>query len=886
MSMQSRYIFGRWEANSKPLDAEDALEICREAKKVREIYGSYPLEKVFLLLDVLKEKWKRSDYQGRVEAFERLPAETGFSPAMIKIGLDFLEHLLDSTQLKRKLEVELRGIPRQFHFHFDPQTVTLKQWQPLGTMLHVLAGNVFLGGVGSLLEGLITGNVSILKMASHEKVFMPLFIKSIQECDRDGIVAKSISLVEYSSHQTEVIAAFKSEVDGIVVWGGEESVRAYRDQLPARTKLIVFGPKLSLAWVTKSGLKSQSAKALGKQLANELSIWDQNACTAPQICYVEGEENADTLIDELAKALEEKQKELPIGEVDLQAAVEIRKIRTLEECAEFRGSGRLRASKGGMQWTVWKGRDLTLESSPLHRSLSIVPYSQEHEVLEEIAKFRGYVQTVGLEAVDSQYWDIQRKLMNFGVVRILPLGQMSGGYVDDPHDGAYDLPQYLNLVFTRTPGTLPQIDPIDLIPESHRLDIINQRLRELLSEAAKSEYYSKYDNLRKIDNIGDLVMIPILTGEQMAASMPPGSTALQTTKDWHGGYVSRSGGSTGEPKFSIYDEHDWKAMIQNAARVFRALGMQKDDRLANCMLAGDLYGGFISFDHVNTLVGVTTFAIGHALSPELFYKLWKNFNINAIQGVPAAVVPVLRTIKKEHSEFTLEKVIYAGQPMSKADCDWLNQTLGVKRVASVVGANDGGQIAYQCEKMSGAMHHIVDDFNYIEIVDQEDNPVPAGMEGRIIITSLLKKAFPLIRYDIGDWGRIVPGLCSCGRTSRVLEFMGRSGDDMSLGLLNIKVSDFEAALDSIPFTALQLIGVGGDKGEILQVNVEIDSAEKDIGEKIHNLLVTKMEKLKHRLHEGTLAKLEVKIFEPGTLPRNARTGKVKKVIDQRNRGQT
>ena len=62
---------------------------------------------------------------------------------------------------------------------------------------------------------------------------------------------------------------------------------------------------------------------------------------------------------------------------------------------------------------------------------------------------------------------------------------------------------------------------------------------------------------------------------------------------------------------------------------------------------------------------------------------------------------------------------------------------------SIIGANDGCQVAYQCEAMSGAMHHIVDDFNYVEIVDDNWKPVAQGQPGRILITSLLKHSFPL-----------------------------------------------------------------------------------------------------------------------------------------------
>ena len=63
--------------------------------------------------------------------------------------------------------------------------------------------------------------------------------------------------------------------------------------------------------------------------------------------------------------------------------------------------------------------------------------------------------------------------------------------------------------------------------------------------------------------------------------------------------MSRSGGSTGEPKFSIYDGHDWDALVSHAARIFSSMGIQPGDRVANLMLTGDLYGSFVSFDHVN-----------------------------------------------------------------------------------------------------------------------------------------------------------------------------------------------------------------------------------------------------------------------------------------------
>ena len=81
--------------------------------------------------------------------------------------------------LEKKLDRELRGVwPGEWSL--NSRTRTNLGWQPLGTVLHVLSGNVFLVGLGSLVEGLITGNVNILKMSSGEKIFLPKLIRIAQ----------------------------------------------------------------------------------------------------------------------------------------------------------------------------------------------------------------------------------------------------------------------------------------------------------------------------------------------------------------------------------------------------------------------------------------------------------------------------------------------------------------------------------------------------------------------------------------------------------------------------------------------------------------------------------------------------------------------------------
>lgn len=875
-----RYFLGEWVDGTKALTTDEVANLCRKAEASRRELQSYPQDKIFRLLDEVRALWQDPAYPRLKTLRERLPSETGFSPEMLELGIQELVWVLDSTLLRRKLDAEMKGVPPAPDFVYRPETQTLLHREPLGIVLHVLAGNVFLVGAGSLMEGLLTQNVTFLKMSSNERVFLPELIESIREVDTDGVVSRSIALIDYSSSQKDVIAAFKKRVDAIVVWGGEEAVKAYRNDLPARSRLIMFGPKLSLAVVTKQGIARYGAGELAKRLAFELAIWDQNACTAPQLCYVEGEEAARELVDLLATELAIQAKKLPAGDVDMNAAVEIQKLRSVAEIADARGEGRLHFSRGNVDWTVFLSKDTVIEPSPLHRTIKIVPYASQETIFSEMDKLRGYLQTIGVAAGEREGLALMRELGAHGALRTFALGQMSGGEIDDPHDGAYDLPQLVNFVVTRLPLDAEGVDPKDFLPDTAKKLLIDQRLRVLLDRARKAPFYRERLKGVKIESVDDLTRIPILTREEMEQNMLPAGDGL-CTGPFTGGYVSRSGGSTGAPKFSIYDATDWENMISEAVRVLRAAGLEKGDRVANCMLAGDLYGSFVSFDHINYRTGAMTFAFAGQVTPEVFLDTWRKFKINCLQAIPTVAVPLMKAVKRLEPSFTLEKFLFAGTPLSGSDRQWIAENLGTRRISSIIGANDGGQLAFQCAHLSGNRHHLADDFNYAEIVDEKGNRVPEGESGKIVITSLLKFAFPLIRYDLGDAARFVNEPCACGRTARVIEYLGRSDDAVCIGNMNLRYRDFASALNGYDISAMQLIARNDEEGEFLTLKIESEESAEILPERVRETLLARMEKLAERVRDRSLLRIEVDCLKPGQLPRNPRSGKIKTLCDER-----
>nr|WP_082709016.1 AMP-binding protein [Marinobacterium profundum] len=95
-------------------------------------------------------------------------------------------------------------------------------------------------------------------------------------------------------------------------------------------------------------------------------------------------------------------------------------------------------------------------------------------------------------------------------------------------------------------------------------------------------------------------------------------------------------------------------------------------------------------------------------------------------------------------------------------------------VANGYGSRDAGFIAHECP--AGRLHLSAEDI-IVEILDDQQNPVPAGTSGEIVVTHMSTLAFPMIRYRTGDIGRISTEPCTCGRQLPILmDVIGRAND--------------------------------------------------------------------------------------------------------------
>ena len=130
--------------------------------------------------------------------------------------------------------------------------------------------------------------------------------------------------------------------------------------------------------------------------------------------------------------------------------------------------------------------------------------------------------------------------------------------------------------------------------------------------------------------------------------------------------------------------------------------------------------------------------------------------------------------------------------------------------------------------------HIWEDHFLIECVDTNSGkPLPYGDEGEIVITSLTKQAFPIIRYRTRDISRLNPAPCRCGRSHvRMDRIFGRSDDMLIIRGVNVFPSQVESVLMKTetlsPFYQIEVFREGNM--DSMLVNVEASPPLMETGQ--------------------------------------------------------
>lgn len=242
-----------------------------------------------------------------------------------------------------------------------------------------------------------------------------------------------------------------------------------------------------------------------------------------------------------------------------------------------------------------------------------------------------------------------------------------------------------------------------------------------------------------------------------------------------------SGGSTGEPVKFIQDRAFWDRQMAAQMVSFNWAGRAFGEPAMYVWgSTRDILRGSVGLKMkiLNTLTN-DSYLNAYRMTPDKMRLFIQQINENPPKLIIAyanAFYELTKFVEREQIRVVPQQAILtSAEPLQPFMREKIEAVFGCK-VFNQYGSREVGTIASECREHNGL--HVLPWGNYVEIVDEDGSPVPEGVEGNILITSLMNYAMPLIRYFIGDRGILLQNAaCTCGRGGQMFKnITGRSND--------------------------------------------------------------------------------------------------------------
>lgn len=661
--------------------------------------------------------------------------------ALVKDGAEDPDAILNALAegisreaLTAKLMAEL-GTDEPFEIRrVDMRRQHFEGWAPVGVLFHITAGNSPIVAPMAAVEGLLSGNINILKVAGNLGEFATEVL--LRLC-RTPSIADRIYMLRIRSSQKDLMRALMDRADCISAWGGEEAIEAIRRDAPRGTPVVEWGHKISFAYVTPACFDIGTARKIARSVCRN----EQQSCSSPQCVLVDTDsrEDVDRMASLLAQALDEARDALPRIAPDAAESAEISTVKELHRSDLYFNDGDV-VEDPQHTYRILVSYGTKFMPSPLFRTVWLSPLGRDG-LTSGLRGMRRYLQTCGLACTLGELEEVSSALYRAGVQRITPVDSMSASYAGEPHDGGFALPKFMRRV-------------------SMRMDIPLNGIVGM-KELRRPEPFR--------------VEGPI-EGKKDYPPVPDDGTRVLT----------KSGGTTGAPVFCSYSDNDYRRyIVEPGVKAMMALGLDPDrDVVADLLKAGSLYGGMNFFISIFDAMHVRNLNISGLDDVRQVADFMIIGRATAIMGAPSYIIRVFQENEERLREYgRIRKIFYGGEMFSAGQVRWLEETFGIESIQSMLyGANETGTMGYCCGCCGRNEFHLNSEIQHLEILEMDsDEPVGPGEPGRLIFTGFLRENGRTSRYEIGDMGEWIEGDCPCGRKEPRFRLLGRYGDVMRIG---------------------------------------------------------------------------------------------------------
>ncbi|APH39572.1 phenylacetate--CoA ligase family protein [Methanohalophilus halophilus] len=422
--------------------------------------------------------------------------------------------------------------------------------------------------------------------------------------------------------------------------------------------------------------------------------------------------------------------------------------------------------------------------------------------------------------------------------------------------------------------------------ETMKKDEMRQLQLKRLKKTAASVYENvpfyndKFKELgvspENISSVDDITNLPITKKPDLRANYPFG---LFATPKKDVVRIHASSGTSGKPTVVGYTESDIRTWADMMARDLKMAGVGPDDVFQNSLNYG-LFTGGLGFHNGAERLGAMTVPAGTGNTARQL-EMMQDFGVTVINCTPSYALYLAETAEEMDilDKLSLRIGTFGGEPWSSSTRKDIENVFGMKAYDSY-GLSEliGPGVAFECEEQDGL--HIWDDHFLVEVLDSNGEQVAEGEKGELVLTSLTKEAFPVIRYHTGDITRLLESECACGRTStRISRIMGRADDMLIVRGINVFPSQIEDVLVGINEITDQFqILLKRNAHKMDEITVRVELSDNAFTGELKDLAAVKKH-VENELKSVLNIRTNVDLVEKGTIPRT--TGKAKRVIDHR-----
>jgi phenylacetate-CoA ligase len=383
---------------------------------------------------------------------------------------------------------------------------------------------------------------------------------------------------------------------------------------------------------------------------------------------------------------------------------------------------------------------------------------------------------------------------------------------------------------------------------------------------------------RDIKGLDDVRRLPFTDKEVLRETYPFGLFAVDMD---HVVRIHSSSGTTGKPIVVGYTRGDLHTWTELTARVAAAAGVTEKDRAQMAFGYGMFTGGF-GMHYGLERIGATVIPAS-AGNTERHLMMMKDFGTTALVSTPSYALYMAEVAERggvDVKSLPLRVGLFGGEPCGEGLREEIETRLGIFATDNYGLSEVGGPgVSGECECRCGL--HLNEDHYLFELVDPEsDEPVGPGEQGELVITTLTKEAFPVLRYRTHDLTTIDETPCDCGRTFARMEKVRQRTDDMLIIRgVNVFPSQIEDVLLEIEGVEPHYLIVVERKHRALDdLEVQIEVAEEIFVDTMADM-VAFCDTVSDRLFSVLGLRAKVTLVEPGTIERTA--GKSQRVVDRR-----